>query len=60
MLDLQVAALIRTKGNSLPARVRTLRARAQTLCSKGKTAQGLRAYVNALHLLGAQPVLPED
>jgi hypothetical protein len=45
-------------GSSRAARAATIGAKAKKLCASGKQAQGLRAYANALQLLGVQPVDP--
>jgi hypothetical protein len=45
-------------GSSRSANAATIGAKARKLCAGGKQAQGLRAYVKALQLLGVQPIDP--
>lgn len=46
-------------GSGRSANAATIGAKARKLCASGKPAQGLRAYVKALQLLGVQPIDPE-
>ncbi|WP_119269584.1 hypothetical protein [Taklimakanibacter deserti] len=46
-------------GSGRSANAATIGAKARKLCAGGKPAQGLRAYVKALQLLGVQPIDPE-
>jgi hypothetical protein len=56
-LEKQLSGVVKAKKPNLPSGVRKLETQAHAFCSEGKTAQGARAYVKALNLLGVQPVL---
>lgn len=57
LLQSQLTAAARARHMMLPSRARSLEAEAQQFCSRGKTAQGTRAYVKALNSLGLEPDL---
>jgi hypothetical protein len=60
ILQDQLNAEIRAHaGSSRSANAATIGAKARKLCAGGKPAQGLRAYVKALQLLGVQPIDPK-
>ena len=46
-------------GSAHSAKAATWGAKAKKLCADGKESQGLRAYANALQLLGVQPIDPK-
>jgi hypothetical protein len=58
ILDQQLSGVTRAVETTTPLTVSALAEKARGLCSKGKTAQGLRAYAKALTLAGSQPALP--
>lgn len=60
MLDKQLVSVTHSAKASTPKSVGDLAEKAQTLCSNGKTAQGLRAYARALKIMGSQPVFPSE
>jgi len=60
ILDKQLSGLVHKAKNPVPRSVSDLAEKAQSLCSKGKTAQGLRAYAKALKIMGSQPVFPSE
>ena len=59
-LDKQLSGLTHSAKNPAPKGVGDLAAKARGLCSKGKTAQGLRAYAKALKIMGSQPIFPSE
>lgn len=59
-LDKQLSGITHTAKNPAPKTVGELAEKARALCSKGKTAQGLRAYAKALKIMGSQPVFPSE
>jgi len=60
ILDKQLSGLVHKSKTPVPRSVDDLADKAQLLCSKGKTAQGLRAYAKALKIMGSQPVFPSE
>ncbi len=60
ILDKQLAGVAHKSKSPLPRSVSDLADKARILCSKGKTAQGLRAYAKALKIMGSQPVFPSE
>jgi hypothetical protein len=46
--------------SAAPKSVGELAEKARSLCAKGKSAQGLRAYAKALRIMGSQPVFPSE
>lgn len=55
VLQSQLTAADKSKHIVFSPRVKSLEAEAQQFCNQGKTAQGNRAYVKALNLLGIKP-----
>jgi hypothetical protein len=53
------AEIMAHAGSGRSANAATIGAKARKLCAGGKPAQGLRAYVKALQLLGVQPIDPK-
>jgi hypothetical protein len=60
ILDKQLSGLVHQAKNPLSKTVGDLAEKARTLCLRGKTAQGLRAYAKALKIMGSQPVFPSE
>ena len=60
VLDKQLSGITHQAKSQTPKSVGELAERARSLCSRGKTAQGLRAYAKALKLMGSQPVFPSE
>ena len=60
MLDSQVSSAMRNARPSPSRSVSAMAQKARSLCGKGKSSQGLRAYAKALKAMGLQPVLPEE
>jgi len=60
ILDRELSGLVHKSKNPVPRSVSDLAEKAETLCSRGKTAQGLRAYAKALKIMGGQPVFPSE
>ena len=58
ILDQQLSGVTRTANTTMPLTVSELAEKARGLCSRGKTAQGLRAYAKALTLVGSRAALP--
>lgn len=58
ILDRQLSGVTRTADTTTPFTVSELAEKARGLCSRGKTAQGLRAYAKALTLVGSRAALP--
>lgn len=60
ILQNQLAEQIKThSGSDRSTKATTMGAKAKKLCTDGKQAQGLRAYVKALQLFGVQPIDPK-
>ena len=59
-LDAQLSGVVQKSKQPAPKSVGTLSDKARSLCTKGKTAQGLRTYAKALKIMGSQPALPKD
>jgi hypothetical protein len=59
-LDTQLSGVVQNSKQPAPKSVGTLSDKARSLCTKGKTAQGLRTYAKALKIMGSQPALPKD
>jgi hypothetical protein len=60
ILDKELSVITHSAKSPTPKAVGELAEKAETLCSKGKTAQGLRAYAKALKLVGSQPIFPSE
>lgn len=60
ILDKQLSGITHQAKDPAPKSVGDLAEKARTLCSRGKTAQGLRAYAKALKMMGSQPVFPSE
>jgi hypothetical protein len=59
-LDRQLSGVTHSAKSQTPKSVGDLAQKARGLCSRGKTAQGLRAYAKALKIMGSQPVFPSE
>jgi hypothetical protein len=60
VLDKQLSGITHSAKSTTPKSVDELAEKARALCSRGKTAQGLRAYAKALKIMGSQPVFPSE
>ena len=59
-LDKQLSGVTHKAKDPTPKSVDDLAEKARGLCSRGKTAQGLRAYAKALKVMGSQPIFPSE